>query len=133
LRGAEGDDVTPTALALSWRVRGDADSAAARALWPGFVLASAAPPAILLLNGLAAYSIGRVPVPWLAAPLALASAAALILWEGRLRPVPGLSQLGIWLLWMLTVTLVSAVVVDYESLMPPGPRRGTPRSSICGS
>lgn len=73
----------------------------------------------LLGNGLAAYSVGPFPLPWIAQSLPLVYVPCLIIRNNRPLLVPGMGSLGLFTVWAAMVTFVQSQTYDYASLMPP--------------
>jgi hypothetical protein len=77
--------------------------------------------ALFLGTGLAAYSLGPVPVPWLTQVGFVALAGLLIMARNRVRIVPGGLALVMFMAWTLLVSLVSAYSAEYfAGAMPQG-------------
>lgn len=74
--------------------------------------------ASLVLDGLAAYSLGPLPLPWIGKFLVLAMAIGL-LGVSRLPLYPGATLVVLVVLWGCLATVVGSLRMDYAQLMPP--------------
>lgn len=68
-------------------------------------------------TALEAYSVGPIPIQWVAQLLVIGAAAALSL--HHLYRVPGMGVFAALLAWVLMVTLASAALGDFAARMPP--------------
>lgn len=74
--------------------------------------------AALVLDGLAAYSVGPLPLPWIGKFLVLAFAIGL-LGVSRLPLYPSATIVVLFVLWNWLSTAVGTLQTDYAQLMPP--------------
>src|SRR5690348_6741045 len=72
--------------------------------------------AVIACDGLAAYSIGNIPLPWISEAFLL-SLVVILLAAGYVRAPKALLSFGIFFLWMLIVSLAFAGN-EYSDLQP---------------
>lgn len=72
---------------------------------------------LYFLTGMAAYSIGGVPVSWIAQAGFIALAAGLIFFTDRIRIFPGTVLMCLFLVWAVVISTVH--LNEYSGAMPP--------------
>ena len=70
----------------------------------------------ILATALAAYNVGPIPISWIG-DAGLFALGLLVF--SRVRPAPGTGWLIAYIVWSAVVTIATASVSDYGSLMPP--------------
>lgn len=93
-------------------------SAVARITFAGFATA-------LVLDGLAAYSVGPLPLPWIGKFLILTLAFGLLS-VSRFPLYPGAALVVLVVLWSWLSTAVGTLQMDYAQMMPPLATSGYP-------